>query len=128
METPMPRKTSTEREQFWRRHLDQQRASGLSVREYCHLHGLSEHSFFAWRRTIAERDRRGKPTSDQPIAAPAFLPVAVVDGPPQPHDSPIEIRLVDGRRVRIRAGCDRTLLADVLAILHEAPKPEARPC
>jgi transposase-like protein len=124
----MPRRTSTEREQFWRRHIDQQPASQLSIRGYCHRHGLHEQSFYAWRRTIAERDRQGKPASPQPIAAPAFLPVAVVDGPARLHDSPIEIRLVDGRRVRIRAGCDRTLLADVLAILHEAPKPEARPC
>ena len=124
----MPRKISVEREQCWRRHLDQQRASRLSVRDYCQRHGLSEHSFYGWRRTIAERDRRGKAIPPQPLAAPAFLPVAVVDGPPRLHDSPIEIRFADGRRVRVRTGCDRTLLADVLAILHEAPKPEARPC
>jgi transposase-like protein len=124
----MPRKTSTEREQFWRRHIDQQRASRLSVRDYCHRHGLQEHSFYSWRRTIGERDRHGEPAPPQPLAAPAFLPVAVVDGPTRLHDSPIEIRLVDGRRVRIRAGCDRALLADVLAILHATAKPEARPC
>jgi transposase-like protein len=124
----MPRKNSSEREQFWRRHIDQQRASRLSIRSYCHRHGLQDHSFYFWRRTIAERDLRGKPASDQPLAAPAFLPVAVVDGPTRLRDTAIEIQLVDGRRVRIRAGCDRTLLADVLAILHAAPKPEARPC
>jgi hypothetical protein len=124
----MPRKTSSEREQFWRRHIDQQRACRLGVREYCDRHGLREHSFYAWRRTIAKRDRLGEATPCQPLAAPAFLPVAVVGGPPLPHDSPIEIRLVDGRRVRVRAGCDRTLLADVLAILHTAPKPEERSC
>lgn len=123
----MPRKASTEREQFWRRHIDQQRSSGLSVRDYCDRHSLREHSFYAWRRNINERDRHGKP-APQPLATPAFLPVAVVDGPTNLHDSPIEIRLVDGRRVRIRAGCDRALLADVLAILHTATKPGERPC
>jgi transposase-like protein len=116
----MPRtKPAIEREQMWRRHIDRQHASGLTIRDYCQLHGLNEHSFYSWRRTIAERDRQ---------AAPAFLPVAVVDAPAQPHHSPIEIRLADGRRVRVRTGCDRALLADVLAILHAAPKPEARPC
>src|SRR5271170_979565 len=124
----MRRKTSTEREQFWRRHIDRQRASRLSIRGYCHRHGLHEHSFYSWRRTIAERDHHGKPAPSQPLAAPAFLPVAVVDGPTRLHDLPIEIRLVDGRRVRIRAGCDRALVADVLAILHAATKPEERPC
>ncbi len=124
----MPRKTSTEREQFWRRHVGRQRASRLGIRAYCQRHGLHEHSFYAWRRTIAERDRHARPAPAQPLATPAFLPVAVVDGLTSRHDSPIEIRLVDGRRVRIRAGCDRTLLADVLAILHAATKPEDRPC
>lgn len=123
----MPRKTSTEREQFWRRHIDQQLASRLSIRDYCDRHRLHEQSFYSWRRTIAERDRLGKP-APQPLATPTFLPVAVVDGPACLPDSPIEIRLVDGRRVRIRAGCDRALLADVLAILHAATKPEERPC
>jgi transposase-like protein len=124
----MPRKTSSEREQFWRRHIDQQRASRLSIRGYCQRHGLHEHSFYSWRRTIAERDRRGKPARAQPLAAPAFLPVAVVDGPARLPDLPIEIRLVDGRRVRVRAGCNRALLADVLAILHTTTKPEERTC
>ena len=116
----MPRtKPGIEREQMWRRHIDRQHSSGLTIRDYCQGHGLNEHSFYAWRRTIAERDRQ---------SVPAFLPVTVVDGPAQPHDSPIEIRLPDGRCVRILTGCDRALLADVLAILHAAPKPEARPC
>jgi transposase len=125
----MPRsKRSTEREQFWRRHIDRQGASGLSIRDYCDRHGLQEHSFYSWRRTIAERDRHDKPMRGQPDAAPAFLPVAVIETPSRRHDSPIDIRLTDGRRVRVRAGCDRTLLADVLAILHAAPKPEDRSC
>jgi transposase-like protein len=124
----MPRKTCTEREQFWRRHIDRQSASRLSIRDYCDRHGLHEHSFYSWRRTVAERDRHGTPAPSQPLGAPAFLPVAVVDRPTRLHDSPIEIRLVDGRRVRIHAGCDRALLADVLAILHAVTKPEDRSC
>jgi transposase-like protein len=112
-------KAAAEREQMWRRHIDRQRTSGVAIRAYCLDHGLNEHSFYSWRRTIAARDRQ---------SAPAFLPIAVVDGPAQPHDSPIEIRFPDGRCVRILNGCDRALLADVLAILHAAPKPEARPC
>ena len=124
----MPRTISIQREQFWRRHIDRQRASRLSIRDYCARHGLHEQSFYSWRRTIAERDGRAQPAPSQPLAPPAFLPVAVVDRPVRLDDSAIEIRLVDGRRVRIRAGCDRALLADVLAILHASPKPEGRPC
>jgi transposase-like protein len=125
----MPRsQSSTPREQFWRRHIDQQLASGLNIRAYCRQYALNEPSFYSWRRTIRERDRQPTSPTPKPHAAPAFLPVAVVDAPARPHDAPIEIRLADGHRVRVRPGCDRALLADVLAILHAAPKPEARPC
>lgn len=124
----MPRTQSNEREHFWRRHLTQQRASGLTVRAYCQRHGLCEHSLYSWRRTIAQRDRRVKSAPDESIAPPAFVPVAVVAGPSRLPDSAIEIRLVDGRRVRVHAGCDRALLADVLDILHARPLSEARPC
>jgi transposase len=117
-----------EREQAWRRHFAGQRAGGLTIRDYCRRHGLKEPSFYSWRRIIGERDRQAAATAPHPPAAPAFLPVAVVDAPARPHDPPIEIRLAGGQHVRVRAGCDRALLADVLAILRTAPKPEARPC
>ena len=41
----MPRRISTEREQFWRHHIDQPRVSQTTIREYCRNHGLLEHSF-----------------------------------------------------------------------------------
>ena len=124
----MPRTQSNEREHFWRRHITNSALSGLTIRAYCQRHGLGEHSFYSWRRTIAQRDRRVKSAPDESITPPAFVPVAVVAGPSRLPDSAIEIRLVDGRRVRVRAGCDRALLADVLDILHATPPSEARPC
>ena len=47
---------SISKEQFWRRMVRQWRGSGLSVRAFCEEHGLSEPSFYAWRRTLAARD------------------------------------------------------------------------
>jgi Transposase len=46
------------KEQFWRRLLRLQRSSGLTIRDFCAEHDVSEPSFFAWRRTIAERNRQ----------------------------------------------------------------------
>ena len=97
------------REQTWRRHIERQRSSGLTVRDYCLDHGLHESAFYFWRRTLADRDRE---------AGPAFVPVTVV-GPTRPAVSPIDIHLADGRRVRVRPGCDRELLALVLSALEE---------
>lgn len=47
---------SAEKDSYWRWHVDMQAAGGLSVRAYCGQHGLSEPTFYAWRRKIHERD------------------------------------------------------------------------
>ncbi len=116
-------------ELFWRRHLSRQPESGLSVRQYCRKHALGEPSFYAWRRIISERDLATRPTPDATPspAEPAFLPVAFND-PQTRHSAAIDIRLANGSRLRVRSGCDRSLLADVLAMLHASTRTEARPC
>jgi transposase-like protein len=100
------------REQTWRRHIERQRASGSTVRDYCFDHDLNESAFYFWRRVVAERDREAG-RSD----TPAFVPITLVEAPAARNDSPIDIHLGGGRRVRIRSGCDRDLLAAVLALL-----------
>jgi hypothetical protein len=112
-------------EQFWRRHLGRQAGSGLTVRDYCCQHGLRESSFYSWRRVIGERDRRVEPVAP---ATPAFLPIAVVDSPTPPDVPTLEIQLGHGRCVRVRNGCDRRLLAEVLTLLQNSSAPEDRPC
>jgi transposase len=130
----MARPGDGSREQFWRGHLERQRLSGSTIRGYCRIHGLQEPAFYLWRRTIAARDRLTPPAS-KAAAMPAFVPVAVVGAPSPGRGTPIDILLADGRRVRVRPGCNRRLLADVLAVL-DAPTPrenqaaseEGRPC
>ena len=46
----------TNKERVWRRHVHRQSKSKLSVREYCAAAGISEPSFYAWRRSLARRD------------------------------------------------------------------------
>jgi hypothetical protein len=48
---------STEKEQYWRSHIQAWAASGLSVRAYCQEIGVVETSFYAWRRELGIRDR-----------------------------------------------------------------------
>ena len=47
---------SADKDSYWRWHVDMQAAGGVSVRAYCGRHGLSEPTFYAWRRKIRERD------------------------------------------------------------------------
>lgn len=80
------------KEQFWREMLKRQAASGLSVRSFSRQEGLSEASFYAWRRTIAERaGKRNGPTE----APPAFLPVHLSSEPRR--ETAITIELAGGR-------------------------------
>jgi transposase len=102
------------REKVWRRRFREQQASGQSVREYCVERNLTESNFYYWRKTIAERDRQKTAKSK-----PAFVPVAVVQSPASPDSSPIDIHLANGRRLRVRPGCDREFLLAILAALEK---------
>jgi transposase len=105
-------------ERSWRRHFMRQQASGLTVRDYCLERELRESAFYFWRREIAKRDRA---SAESAAAAscqqPAFVPVTLVEATPSTA-SVIDIRLANGHRLRVRAGCDRQLLADVVTVLE----------
>ena len=105
---------SSRKEQWWRRQVRQWRSSGLSVRAFCAAQGFSEPSFYAWRRTLAQRD----------AAAVPFVPVTVKPEPkPATADDPsvaaLELVLDAGRRLRIGPGFDGPTLARLLALLEE---------
>jgi len=69
---------SVEKEAFWRRVLDRQRRSGLSVRGFCLREGVSVASFYSWRRKIFERDaQRGEAANSRPQG---LVPVEVISG------------------------------------------------
>lgn len=55
MSKPKGPARSRQRESFWRRIVARQPASGLSIRDWCDLQGVSEPSFYAWRRELARR-------------------------------------------------------------------------
>src|ERR1700674_1024582 len=82
------------KERFWRQVLRQWRRSGQGVRDFCQGNDLSEALFYAWRRTIQERDRQAQPRPHREL--PALVPVTIM--PPAP---PLEVVLGQGRVVRI---------------------------
>ncbi len=51
-----------EREAHWQRVLARRKHSGLSVRAFCQAEGVSEPSFYGWRRTFDRADHK-KPAS-----------------------------------------------------------------
>lgn len=120
---------SASKEQYWRSQVRQWRKSGLAVRAFCEEQGLSEPNFYAWRRTLAQRD-----------AAVQFVPVRVTrefssnvtaDGTAPPSAPAwgdgvagvIELVLSGGRRLRIAPGFDGPTLRRVLALLENGREP-----
>ena len=105
-------KRRSEREQFWRRLIREQKRSGDSIKAFCQSQGVSQPSYFAWRKKLALCKREN--------GRAEFVPVRVVPNTPA-ESSGIEIVLDRGRRVRVEPGFDRQLLSDVLAMLEERP-------
>jgi len=104
-----------DKERYWRGVLDRQATSGLGVRSFCRRERLSEASFYAWRRTIGERDRASIPAS-------AFLPV-VVSGEVPPDRGSIWLELAGGRVLRLPGTISAERLADLVVALEARTAP-----
>ena len=125
----------------WRKLLEDQRVSGLPVTAFCRERGIAASSLFAWRgklsgQGLALRMRGGEET---------FKPVTIVTAPARgfpkrrrrvndddgggacraaiemPAASFIELRLRGDRRLMVRRGFDRQLLAEVIGTLEGLP-------
>lgn len=97
------------KEESWRNTLQRFAASGLSVREFCQREQLTESAFFAWRRTIGERDETGD-------SRPAFVP-AVMAGE-SPNETSITIELTGGCVLRFSGPLAIEQLADLIVALQ----------
>jgi hypothetical protein len=117
-------KRDSGKERFWRDVMQRWRRcrrSGQRVRAFCAEHGLSEASFYAWQRTIAERDEQcaqSRSVRDEPSAVPAFVPVQVA---PTAMTPALEVVVGGDRVIRVTPGFDATTLRHLLAVLEEKP-------
>jgi hypothetical protein len=122
-----------QKEAAWRRRLRRQAESGQSVRAWCRRHRVMETAFYWWRKELARRDGERK-SAARPAAegqAASFVPVHVTREPgrdsdpehrgPRDGDTPLEIVLTDGRRVRLTGPVNREWLAAVLDVLERRP-------
>jgi len=108
------REIDGDQEQFWRMAIETWQASGLSVRQFCAGEGLSEPSFYSWRKKLTggdtQHDSQDKP---EPLA---FIEVAM----PQSNPAVIELTLTSGNTMRVYTGADTTILSNVLSALRQA--------
>ena len=105
-ETTLERRKAS-RNEHWRKRIAQQERSGLSVQRFCKEQGLTEQSFYVWRKRLRNQ---------QPIR---FALVETGLGQRQPGtEAGLELVLATGERLRISAGVDSAVLRAVLEVLR----------
>lgn len=98
----------------WRKLIEQQKASGLSVAAFCRQSGVSQPSFYAWRQKL-----RGEVAFTEVRLSPDSR---LKDHAQHPgRQGGIELRLPGRRCVVVHPGFDRQTLLDLLDTLETGP-------
>jgi hypothetical protein len=105
------------RREWWRRQIQHQKDSSLTVTEFCRRLGVSTVSFYGWKRRFLEAPPAFPAVPERPSArpmpeangasTPAFLPVSILHAGPAAQ---LEIELANACIVRIKGAIDPELL------------------
>jgi transposase-like protein len=112
----MGRRVNAALHEAWRVRIAEQAASGLTVAAYCHQAGISEHSFYQWRRRLIDSPPQGV-QSARPIDKNCGELMPSTGGSPPTLDgsfirvplefeggsSSLEVILADATRLRVPA-------------------------
>ncbi len=91
------------RRDWWRRQIERQKESRLSVVDFCRRLGVGTATFYAWKRLFREAESR----SADPAKAAPFVPVSIVDPAPAAQ---LEIELGNQCVVRVKGTLDPKLV------------------
>jgi hypothetical protein len=127
---------SVEKEAYWRGQLERQSASGQSIRRWCRESGVSEPTFYVWRRELRKRDHeRGRTERNrhEPLSEPAFAPgfvavdvlapdvlapdVVTSDAVLSGREAKLEIDVAGGVVIRLREDASAETLERVLTVV-----------
>ena len=115
----MVRRKNAEKELQWREILDRQAGSGFSIREFCAREGISQPSFYAWRKKLRERPAETARRPEQPAGdAQLFVPLQLLD----PSGS-LEIVHPRGYRIQVTGDVNPVALRHVIEALEERGAP-----
>jgi len=99
-------KKAGSRSEHWRNLIDQQAGSGQSVHVFCAARGLTEQSFYYWRKRLSKE-------------APVSFALVAANESSRNQGSPLELDLGSGQRLRIPCGVDAATLRTILTVLRE---------
>lgn len=122
---------SVEKEAYWRGQIKRQSVSGLSIRKWCRDNGVSEPSFYVWRRELRKRDREsgqaeperadreGRNHLPKDIVSSGFVAVDVVasDDVLAGRAAMLEIDVASGVVIRLREDASADTLERVLGVV-----------
>ena len=91
----------------WRERLAEQERSGLTVKQFCQERGLTQYSFYAWRKRL----RKKEPVRFALVDRGAVRQESAAD-------ASLELVMTSGERLRIGGGVDAATLRTVLEALR----------
>ncbi len=116
----MAGRKNAEKELRWREILKGQARSGVSVREFCRTAGVSEPSFYAWRKKLgmpkddSARPRPARRRKDRSDNGRLFVPLQVLD-----TAQALEIIHPFGYRIHVSGDVNPVALRQVIEVLDE---------
>ena len=106
-DTLIEEKTVNPKAEEWAERIAAQQRSGISVKQFCRDRGLTEYSFYAWRKRLQESG---------PVRF--ALVEKSVRRPERTAEPVLELVLATGERLRIAPGVDIATLRTVLDALR----------
>ena len=102
------KESKDDQRQFWQMAIETWQDSGISVSKFCKDEGLSEGSFYNWRKKLA-KGGKSEAAKQKEQSSSAFIEVSI------PSEKPgcLELVLVSGNILRINSGADSTILAQL---------------
>jgi len=108
------KKGDSDQQQFWQMVMETFKSSALSVRQFCQQEGLSEASFYSWRKRLTKpqtSDIDNKEAQPEP-----FIQVSM----PKAQSGGLELILASGHTLLISSDVDSKVLTGVLSALKQA--------
>ncbi len=94
------------RQKRWAELIQQQGQSSLTVSAFCREQGVSDQSFYSWRKRLSG-------------GGPVRFALVEANAPVTRDSLPFELILASGERLRIAPGADAATLRTVLNVLRE---------
>lgn len=115
-------KSSAERRRFWQRLFSAWRKSDLTARAFCETQGVSEASFYTWRKKLSlasGRNRKSTATTSRGFRTEASPPDFIEVALPGRSSGRLELRLPSGSALTFPPEIERRALLDILTIFRE---------